>query len=60
LIVPLMLSASACAAVHYTIHPGALNQADSVTYQLTTPPLHLRVPTALTSVAPTCVGFMTN
>ena len=32
LMVPLLLSASACAATHYTIHPGALNQADSVTY----------------------------
>ena len=32
LLVLLALSASACAATHYTIHPGSLNQADSVTY----------------------------
>jgi hypothetical protein len=31
LIFPLLLSASACTA-HYTIHPGALNQADSAAY----------------------------
>jgi hypothetical protein len=32
LILPLLLSASACAANHYVVHPGALNQADSVGY----------------------------
>jgi hypothetical protein len=32
LMIPPLLSASACAAAHYTVHPGALNQADSVTY----------------------------
>jgi hypothetical protein len=32
LALPLLLSTSACAATHYTVHPGALNQADSVTY----------------------------
>jgi len=31
LILPLLLSTSACAA-HYTIHPGALNQTDSAAY----------------------------
>ena len=32
LIVPLLLAASSCAAAHYTIHPGALNTADSAAY----------------------------
>jgi hypothetical protein len=31
LLVPLVLSTTACAA-HYTVHPGALNTADSVAY----------------------------
>ena len=31
LMVPLLLSASACAG-HYTIHPGALNKTDSAAY----------------------------
>jgi hypothetical protein len=32
LILPPLLSATACAANQYTVHPGAVNQADSVTY----------------------------
>jgi hypothetical protein len=32
LLVPLVLSMPACAAVHYTVHPGAMNQVDSVAY----------------------------
>src|SRR5438093_316203 len=31
LTIPPLLSATACAA-HYTIHPGAMNKADSATY----------------------------
>jgi len=31
LTIPLLLSASACAA-HYTIHPGSLNKTDSAAY----------------------------
>jgi hypothetical protein len=31
-IVPLLFSTTACAAVHYTVHPGALNRTDSVVY----------------------------
>jgi hypothetical protein len=31
-IVPALLAASACAAVHYRTHPGALNKADSAAY----------------------------
>ena len=30
--VPLLISGSACAAAHYTLHPGALNQLDSSGY----------------------------
>jgi hypothetical protein len=30
--VPLLISGSACAAVHYTVHPGALDQLDSSAY----------------------------
>jgi hypothetical protein len=29
---PLIVLNSACAAVHYSVHPGALNQIDSTTY----------------------------
>jgi hypothetical protein len=32
LLVPLVLSMTACAAVHYTVHPGAMNQVDSAAY----------------------------
>jgi hypothetical protein len=32
LIVPLLLSNTACAAAHYTVHPGALNTVDSAAY----------------------------
>jgi hypothetical protein len=32
LALPLILSTPACAALHTTIHPGALNQVDSTTY----------------------------
>jgi hypothetical protein len=32
LVGPLVLSMTACAAVHYTVHPGAINQVDSATY----------------------------
>jgi len=33
LMIPLLLLASACAA-HYTVHPGALNQTDSGSYDV--------------------------
>jgi hypothetical protein len=32
LMIPLLLSTAACAANRYVIHPGALSQADSVSY----------------------------
>jgi hypothetical protein len=32
ILVPLAMSGSACAAAHYSLHPGALNQIDSATY----------------------------
>jgi hypothetical protein len=32
LAIPLLMSIPACAALHATIHPGALNQIDSTTY----------------------------
>jgi len=32
LVLPLVLSSTACAAVHYTVHPGAVNKADSISY----------------------------
>jgi len=32
LMIPLSLSTTACAANRYVIHPGALNQADSISY----------------------------
>jgi hypothetical protein len=32
LLIPLTFSSSACAAFKYTVHPGALNPSDSITY----------------------------
>ena len=32
LLVPLVFSTTACAALHYTVHPGAINQIDSAAY----------------------------
>ena len=32
MVVPLFLTTPACAAAHYTVHPGALNKIDSAAY----------------------------
>lgn len=32
LLLPILLAMPACAVAHYTVHPGALNQTDSVAY----------------------------
>ena len=32
LMVPILFSMPACAATHYTVHPGAFNKTDSAAY----------------------------